>query len=318
MSRSIPATTAAALETPARLGAAALYETTKPRITRLVTITSGVGFVLAALARPWTALELALAAAGCVLGTALSAAGANALNQWWEQDRDGRMPRTRRRPLPEGRLTPASVFWTGVALGVLGVALLWALCGPVPAAVSAATILSYLLVYTPLKPVTPLATIVGAVPGALPPLIGWTAGSGAPGWASLAEPVGWALFLILFVWQVPHFLAIAWLYRDDYAQGGYKVLPVVDSGERTSAAILAWSVLLVPVTLAPSLMAGPGPGPVYGWIALLSGIAYLYFASRLAISRSRRDARTTFIASVIHLPILMVALVADPLAAALL
>lgn len=316
MSRPIQA--AATHTDPARAALAALVETTKPRITRLVTVTSGVGFALAAFGRSWTATELLILATGCVAGTALSAAGANSLNQWMERDRDGRMARTRARPLPDGRIAPATVLWTGILLSIAGVLLLALTCGVVAATVSLATILSYVLLYTPLKPVTPLATIVGAVPGALPPLIGWTAASAAPEWSSLAQPMGWTLFLIMFVWQIPHFLAIAWLYKEDYAAGGYKVLPVVDSGGRTSAAILAWSVLLVPVSVAPGMMAGPGPGAAYAFVALLSGIVYLYFASRLAMVRTRRDARITFIASVIHLPILMVALVADPLIASLL
>jgi protoheme IX farnesyltransferase len=293
--------------------AALIVETTKPRITRLVTITSGVGFVMAAIARPWSASELLIAAIGCMVGTAASAAGANALNQWMERERDATMPRTQRRPLPRGSLTPAVVFWSGLALCVVGVLVLWLAAGVAPAVVSAATILSYLLIYTPLKPVSPLATLVGAVPGALPPLIGWTAAS-KPGFESLTEVGGWSLFAIMFVWQIPHFLAIAWMYKEDYAKGGYKVLPVIDpTGRATAWTILTWTVLLLPATLAPAWLMPGRLGWAYVAVATVTGLAYLVFAGRLSLNLTRSHARSTFIASVIHLPVLLVAMVAEAL-----
>lgn len=290
----------------------AIVETTKPGITRMVTITSAVGFVMAAVGRSWMLGELLLAAAGCLLGTALSASGANTLNQWMERRRDGLMKRTAGRPLPSGRLSARTALIAGIVLCVVGVAGLAMTTGFVPAAVSLATILLYLLVYTPLKPVTPLATLVGSVPGALPPLIGWTAASAAGGVGSLGEAGGWALFLIMFVWQVPHFLAIAWMYRDDYAQGGHKVLPAMDpTGTRTAQTIMLWTVCLIPVVLAPAFMMPHLLGPLYLTVAAVTTLWFLLRAAKLSVSRTRDDARATFIASVIHLPLLFMAMVAD-------
>jgi heme o synthase len=294
---------------------AALAETSKPRITRLVTITSGVGFVLGASSAGmwgWEWRTLGLAAAGALVGTALSSAGANTLNQWMERQRDARMPRTMTRPIPQGRLGPGTAMGGGALTAIAGVAVLWALCGVVPAAVSLATILLYLLIYTPLKPVTPLATLVGAVPGALPPVIGWTAAMQAmgQGWASLAHTGAWLLFGIMFVWQVPHFLAIAWMYREDYAAGGYRVLPVLDSGgKRTSRAILRWSVLLLPATVAPALLLAAPFATIFAIIAVGMGLAFMFLTWRLVHTLSRTDARRAFIASIIHLPLLMGTLV---------
>lgn len=296
----------------------AVYEITKPRITRLVTVTAGVGFGMGALGRSWSMGDLFLAGLACLGGTALSSGGANALNQWMERARDAVMPRTVGRPLPQGRITPARAAGAGLAMCIAGVALLWAGVGATPALISLATILIYLAVYTPSKTVTPLSTLIGAVPGALPPVIGWTAARADLGIAAMADPGCWALFLIMFVWQVPHFLAIAWMYRDDYAAGGYKVLPCVDpDGSRTAAAILAWSALLVPVTIAPAALVRLGPGPGYVAVALATGLAFFYLAARLTRTRTREDARTTFIASVIHLPLLLLVLVADSLIAAI-
>src|ERR1043165_9021747 len=272
--------------------AGALLETTKPRITLLVTITSGVGYALSALSRSWEPGPLAVSAGGALVGTALSAAGANALNQWLERDRDARMQRTAGRPLPEARLTPVAVFGAGCLLSLVGVLTLWAACGPTAAMVSLATILLYILAYTPLKPVTPLATIVGAVPGALPPVIGWAAARADLGYLSLADRGPWILFAIMFVWQVPHFLAIAWMYRDDYAAGGYRVLPVVDpSGRRTARSIVAWSVLLIPVSIAPALLMAPAPASLYAVIAGLLGVGFFLLTLRLVRTRERTDAR---------------------------
>lgn len=303
------------LITPAQTGLfRALVETTKPRITRLVTITSIVGFVMAALARAWTFESLATIAFGAIAGTALSAAGANALNQWMERRRDALMRRTAGRPLPRGNVAPAAVLATGVALGVAGVALLLALCGPVPALVSLACILVYVLAYTPLKPVSPVATFVGAIPGALPPLIGWSAASAAPGFASLLEPGGLSLFAIMFIWQIPHFLAIAWMYQDDYAKGGFRVLPVLpNGGPRTARTVAFWTLLLVPATLAPAWFMPDRLGWAYITIAGVSGLAFAWLAGRLVLNRTRPAARRVFFASIIHLPLLLVAMVGEAL-----
>lgn len=296
-----------------------LVEASKPGITRLVTVTSAVGFALAAMSseQPWSALAgpLAWPLVGALLGTALSSSGANTLNQWWERERDARMQRTARRPLPRGALSPRAVLVSGVVLSVVGIAVLWAMCGIVPAAVSLTTILTYLFMYTPLKPVTPWSTLVGAVPGALPPVIGWTAaasvGGTAAAGAALVHPLCVLLFAIMFVWQVPHTLAIAWMYKDDYARGGHRLLPVVDGdGRRTARAMVLWSVLLLPLSLAPGLWMDPAPALAFTLISGAMGLAYIWLATTVARTCERADARRMFFASIIHLPLLLISLVA--------
>lgn len=307
--------TAPAAAAPAPIGLVrSLIETTKPGITRLVTITASVGFVVSASQHTWTTGKFALAFLGASIGTALSASGANALNQVLERDRDAVMNRTCKRPLPTDRVAPRSVTALGLILGTLGVAVLWATVGWVPAALSLACLLVYVLIYTPMKPLTPWATFVGTIPGALPPLIGWTAASQVGGLASLREPGGWSLFLLMTIWQIPHFLAIAWMYRDDYAKAGYRVLPVLERGEeRTIFTIAAWSVLLMPATVVPGLLL-----TTLGWpyiaVAILTGLAFLVLVARLLIRRGRAEARAVFLGSVIHLPLLLVAMVATTIA----
>jgi protoheme IX farnesyltransferase len=203
-------------------------------------------------------------------------------------------------------------------MALAGIAVLLITTGVVPAMVSLFTILLYVLLYTPLKVVTPLSTPVGAIPGALPPVIGWTAAAGADPASALAAPEAWLLFAIMFFWQMPHFLAIAWMYRDDYARGGYRVLPVLDpSGVRTSRQIFGWSIALVVVTLLPAWLIGGGTDWVYLAVALVSGAAFIRLAARTARTRERKDARATFIASVIHLPILLMTLVGTTVARSL-
>lgn len=311
-------TGAASAETTAAV-LAALWETTKPGITRLVSITAGVGFILAALTHAWDPVHLVLASVGCILGTAMSAAGANALNQWFEHDRDALMPRTHARPIPSGRLTPGIVLWAALALSAMGVATLWVTVGPIPAAVSLATILLYVLVYTPMKPLTVLSTLVGAIPGALPPVIGWTAAAGGSSVESILHPAPWTLFLIMFIWQIPHFLAIAWMYRDDYAKGGYRMLPLLDpSGAVTVWTIFAWALLLLPATLAPVLTIPAAVGLPYLLLATAMGTAFLVLTLRLTLARDRAHARVVFFASIIHLPLLFFALVGEALLRSLL
>lgn len=316
--------TVIAVEVPAALDwrerLATLGELTKPRITRLVTITAAVGFTMAALGRTWDFAHLAMAAIGCLVGTALSASGANALNMWWERRRDARMVRTAHRPLPERRITPHAAFFAGMTFSISGVLCLLVLAGPSPALVSLVTILWYVLLYTPLKPITPLNTLVGAVPGALPPLIGWSATAGAFGYDNyggltvLFHPGGWCLFLLMVVWQIPHFLAIAWMYRDDYAAGGYRMMPIVDpTGRATSTTILVWSIALLAATLAPALVMREHLGVAYAAVAALSGLVFLAMCIRLARARTRANARKVFFASIIHLPLLLMAMVADAL-----
>ena len=293
---------------------AALIETTKPGITRLVTITAGVGFAMAAVSVNWATGDLLRTVIGCLAGTALTAAGANALNQWMERDRDARMRRTESRPLPRGQLTPVEVFVFGTSLAVAGVVVLLVLSVPLPALVSFATLISYLLIYTPSKPRTSFSTIIGAAPGAFPPLIGWTAASQLPGLESLAGPAGWSLFLLMFVWQIPHFLSIAWLYRDDYAAGGHCVLPVIDTtGRSTFLAMVVWTICFIPVSMAPAIFLNDWLGFFYISVAGVSGLVFLYFVVQAARLRTRKAARTAFIASVIHLPILLLAMVVETL-----
>lgn len=297
----------------------AVMELTKPRITRLVTMTSLVGFVLSLRVRAGahSNADLAVAALGCGLGTYLSSAGANALNQWLERVRDARMRRTASRPLPTGRLTAGGALTAGVALSVLGVGLLCVLCGPGAAMVSLSTILIYVLLYTPTKPLTPLSTLIGAVPGALPPLIGWSAAAtlatGDRSWlAGLGEAGGWTLFVLMAVWQIPHFLALAWMYQDDYAAGGHRMLPLYDrTGRLTAGVTLGFTLMLIPATLAPAVFMPTLLGPVYIAVAAVSGAVFLAACIRLARQMSPVNARRVFIASVLHLPLLLAAMVAE-------
>lgn len=289
-------------------------EATKPRITRLVTITSGVGFAMAGLNRPWSIGELLLSGLSCIAGTALSAAGANALNQWMERDRDALMQRTCARPLPTRRLQPQGVLLAGLLLGILGVGLLALGCGTIPSLLSLTCILVYVLAYTPLKPLTPWATHVGTIPGALPPLIGWTAAWAGGGLDALRVPGGWSLFILMTVWQMPHFMAIAWMFKDDYLRGGYKVLPSLANGEnRTARSIAMWSILLVPATMLPA-WAMPGLlGLPYAVISGVFGLGMLWLSAGLIQNRTRAAARRLFFASIIHLPVLLLAMVAEGL-----
>jgi protoheme IX farnesyltransferase len=294
-----------------------LIETTKPGITKLVTTTSMVGFVMAAAVMSWKWTELVFLGTVCLIGTAMSAAGANAVNQWMERDRDAVMPRTQRRPLPQHRVTPGMVLSVGVGLCVAGVAVLM-LAGPLPALISLACIVSYVAMYTPLKTRTTMATFVGAIPGALPPLIGWTAASRLPGFDALLQPGGLSLFALMFAWQIPHFMAIAWMYRDDYAKGGYMVLPVVDpSGRWTSLTIALWTIALIPATLMPARVMPDRVGVVYLVVAGLSGAAFAFLALKLIVSRGRPQAKALFFGSIMHLPVLLLAMVAEAVVRAL-
>ncbi|MGE3106918.1 MAG: heme o synthase [Phycisphaerales bacterium] len=318
---------------------AAINELTKPRITRLVTITSGVGFVLSALAptrfagefapaqAPWTLGALVLSAVGCVIGTACSASGANALNQWMERHRDGLMPRTCERPLPTRKVSERAALTAGIGFCIAGVSVLLLACGPAASLVSLATILIYLLAYTPLKPVTTISTLIGAIPGALPPLIGWcAAGVGVSLWdppanwfIPLAQAGGWALFLLMFVWQIPHSLALAWMYKDDYAKGGYRLLPLLDpSGHRTAGAVFLWTVVLLPATLSPALAMSSMLGYAYPITAIVTGVAAIMLAWNFLHDRSRDRAKRVFLGSIMQLPLLLLVMVIDALAIAVL
>ena len=307
-----------------------LAELTKPRITKLVVVTTMVGFAMGAMVfgqggvAGRSVLSLAILAAATAIGTALCSSGAAALNEWLERVRDGAMRRTENRPIPAGRLTARTGLLVGLALCAVGVLTLLTLANWAAALVALATILSYVVIYTPLKPVTPLSTIVGAAPGALPPLIGWTAAwqGGAFG---LDHPGGWSIVALMTVWQIPHFLALAWKYREDYARGGHRVLPVLDpSGTSTAITTVVWSAALIPVSLAATLaMRWPGvDAGLLSWpytlAALVLGIAMLLASIRFAKRRDDRSAAVLFFGSIAYLPLLLIAMVGDALASVLL
>jgi protoheme IX farnesyltransferase len=266
---------------------------TKPEITFNVVLTALVGFLAAAHGdiRVPTLVH-------ALLGTGLVAGGASTLNQWAERSHDALMHRTVRRPLPAGRLSPRSSLLFGAALGILGTVYLAVAVGLLASALAAATAVSYLLIYTPLKRVTSLATVVGAVPGAMPPLIGWAAATGT------LAPGAWVLFLILFFWQMPHFLALAALYRKDYARAGFRVLPVEDpDGASTGRQSVLYALALLVVSLLPAPLGLAGP--VYFFGALVLGIAFVYYGVRLAISPgSHTHASSLFRYSLLYLPVL--------------
>jgi protoheme IX farnesyltransferase len=272
---------------------------TKPRLNVLVIATSASAYYLASDSAPAVG-PLAQAA----IGTALVAGGAATLNQVYERDIDAVMIRTRLRPLPDRRVTVEDAQWFGVALAVAGLALLGLTANLLAAVFALATLVIYLAVYTPLKRRSPIATLIGAVPGALPTLIGWTAGHGS------VSAGGWTLFAIVFLWQIPHFMAIAWMYRDDYSRARLPMLPVIEpDGRRTGRQAVLYSAALLPISLAPTL-AGVA-GTLYFWIAMALGLALLYLAVRFASARSEPAARALFYGSITYLPLIWVAMIAD-------
>jgi protoheme IX farnesyltransferase len=271
----------------------------KPRLNCLVVLTSLAGYYLGA-ADGVNFMTLV----NTVVGTALVAGGAAALNQLSERDTDALMQRTRIRPLPDGRLQPRDALWFGVVLVGAGVALLAFGANLLAAGVALATFVTYIGIYTPLKRRTPLATFIGAVPGALPPMIGWAAARG-----TLSLP-GWVLFTIVFFWQIPHFLAIAWIYRDEYDRAGIPLLPVVEpDGRSTARQALVYGSLLVPVSLLPTLIGLAGG--VYLIAAVLLGGAFLTLIARFARDRRIATARVLFFGSVIYLPVLWAFLIGN-------
>lgn len=272
---------------------------TKPRLNLLVVLTSAAGYYLG-VSGTMSLLQMAQA----VAGTALVAGGSAVLNQVYERDTDARMRRTRLRPLPDQRVSPtdATIFGLVLAaggLGVLAIATNW-----VAAMLALATLVVYIAIYTPMKRTSQLSTLVGAVPGALPAVIGWAA---ARGDISLG---GWTLFAIVFLWQIPHFMAIAWMYRDDYRAAGFPMLPVVEpDGIRTGRQALQYSIALLPVSIGPTVVGLAGW--VYFWLALGLGAALLLLAVRFAVTRSDGAARALFFGSIIYLPLIWAAMVLD-------
>lgn len=275
------------------------YELTKPRMNFLVVTTTAVGFYIAGRGSGAWLLLL-----NTILGTALTAAGASVLNQWWEREYDKLMPRTRNRPLPAGRVAPADALRYGLVLGVLGVAILAAFVNPLTAALGAFTLLTYVLVYTPMKRRSSLNTVIGAIPGAVPPMMGLTAATGH------LSPEAAAVFAILFVWQLPHFLAIAILYKKDYEAGGFKMLPCGDQGMAlTARQIIVWGAAMVPVSVFPATIGMAGP--IYFTAAVLLGLMYLSYGVSCATTWTRTDARKLFFASIVYLPLLLAFLMLD-------
>lgn len=264
----------------------------KARLTVLVLLTTLAGFYAGTEgATDWPLLAHAL------LGTALVACGAAALNQWWEREHDAKMPRTESRPLPAGELSPATVLIAGGILSIAGLVQLAWFVNLLTSLLGAVTLLSYILVYTPLKRITTLNTAIGAIPGALPPLMGWAAARDG------VSREGWALFGILFFWQLPHFLAIAWLYREEYKKAGFVMLPGNDpDGIRTGRQAISHTLGLIPVSVCPALFGTAGV--VYFFGALVLGMAFLWCAIQFSRDLTRARARQLFFASILYLPIL--------------
>jgi len=270
---------------------------TKPRLNLLVVATSAAGYYLGAAGTP-----AVLPMAHAVAGTALVAGGAAVLNQVSERDADALMRRTRMRPLPDGRLSLADARIFGLVLAGAGLALLAMRANLAAASLALATVAIYLLVYTPMKRRSPMATLVGAVPGALPPLIGWTASHG-----SLSRG-GLALFAIVFLWQIPHFMAIAWMYRDDYSKAGFPMLPVIEpDGRRTGRQAVIFAAALLPASVVPALVGMSGW--MYPAVAFVLGSALLWLAVRFAATRSDSAARHLFVGSIIYLPLIWIAMI---------
>lgn len=275
----------------------AYFELTKPRITFLIALTSAAGFCLGSRgAISYSSLIHTL------VGISLLSSGVATLNQYMERDLDRLMRRTAARPLPAGKLLPLEAFLFGLALTISAEVYLALLVNPLTALLGLTVVVGYLLFYTPLKTRTSLSTVVGAFPGAMPPLMGWTAARGGIGIGA------WVLFAILFLWQFPHFLAIAWMYREDYGRAGILMLPVVEpEGRVTGQQIVVYTLMLLPVSLLPTLIGISGMIYFYG--ALLLGLGFLGYSIGAALSRSRQQARRLLLASVLYLPLLFALMV---------
>jgi protoheme IX farnesyltransferase len=295
-----PAMTADAQVAPRirfRVGRAGdFYELTKPRMNFLVVITTMVGFCIASHGIEWMRLV------HTIIGTFLTASSASVLNQFIERKLDALMPRTKNRPLPCNRISPREAIVFGILCGIVGIVYLAIFVNSLTALLGAVTLLSYIGVYTPMKRRSTLNTVIGAVPGAIPPVMGFTAATGA------ITPASLALFGILFFWQMPHFLAIAVLYKRDYELGGFKMLPCVDEA-LTARQMVIYSLGLLPVSLMPVPL--HVAGPIYFTAAVLLGLAFLSFAVSCAATRERRDARKLFFASIIYLPVLLAFMMID-------
>jgi len=275
------------------------FSLTKPRLNSLVLVTSVAAYYLGdGHQLPWTRLL------HTIVGTALVAGGASALNQFWERDTDRLMRRTQARPLPDGRLHPQDAMWFGIALTAIGVAQLALGVNRLTAIVAALTAASYVLLYTPLKLRTSLSTIVGAIPGALPAVIGWTAAT------NTLSIEGWVLFGIVFMWQMPHFLAIAWMFRDDYARAGIPLLPVIQpDGRTTGQQTVVYTAVLIPISFLPAAVGLASGYYLFGAMAL--GAVLMVMSLEFATTRSMPAARRLFFATILYLPLLWVVLLSD-------
>jgi len=276
---------------------------TKPRLNFLVVVTAAVGYYLGA--GSGSDLDVAKLVQA-VIGVALVAGGAAGLNQIYERETDSLMWRTRMRPLAAQRITTTEAMVFSLALSAAGLVIVAATANLLAASLALLTLISYNVVYTPMKRRSQLSTLVGAVPGALPPMIGWVAARGA------LTPEAWALFGIVFVWQIPHFMAIAWLYREDFGRAGFPLLPVVEpDGKSTGRHAVLFALALVPVSLAPYFLRMSGP--VYALGAVLGGVVLLALAISFAQSRTNERARRLFLGSIAYLPLLWALLIADRL-----
>jgi protoheme IX farnesyltransferase len=290
-------TGAALALSPSRTRTADFLALAKPRLNLLVVLTTLAAFYLGA----GPTIDLAVLV-HTVIGTALVAGAASALNQVYERDVDARMRRTRMRPLPDGRLQPVEAVRFGMLLALVGLVQLAAGANLLASLVAFATLASYVAVYTPLKRRTPFATVVGAVPGALPAMIGWAAARN-----DLSAPA-WILAGIVFLWQMPHFLAIAWIYREDYERAGIPLLPVVEpDGRSTARQVVLYGAALWPVSLMPALLGLSSA--VYLWTAAILSGAFLFLALRFARQRNVAAARRLFLGSIIYLPLLWIVMI---------
>ncbi len=276
-------------------------ELTKPRITWLILMSTGIGYFFglpgAANWQQFLAKIPLFSLFHTILGTGLIASGTAALNQWYEREADRKMRRTARRPLPMGRMSAGRALAFGIALSVAGFLDLWLGANLLSALIGAFTLASYLFLYTPLKQRTWWSTTVGAIPGAMPPMIGFAAAAGT------ITPQSWVLFAILFLWQFPHFYSIAWMYKEDYARAGIRMLPVVEPDCRSTARqIVLYGLALVPVSLAPALLGMSGRLYLAG--ALILGLWFLYSGVRVALDRTMDRARGVLLASVLYLPLI--------------
>jgi len=269
-----------------------LVQLTKPRICVLALLMSTLGYMMGSSGEisGWHFFFT-------LLGTGLVGASSCILNQVAEEEVDGLMLRTQNRPIPAKRISSSEAIKLGAIMGVLGEIILLVGVNAITAILGAVTLLTYVGVYTPSKKATPMSTLIGAIPGAMPPLMGWTASYGS------VSIQGVVLFMILFLWQIPHFLAIAWLYREDYARASLPILSVVDdNGSATSKQVVLYSIALLPLTLVPTVWGITGI--IYLWGALILGLVYLFCGLLLSVYQTRRYARLLFIVSIVYLPIL--------------